>query len=595
MIKRKYCILATVLSVVLIGTAGCKKEPEFGAPMSLKMSGDGEFDPNLRLGLFSGAPVNADNVPFKVLQNGRIETEKELFWGYNQASSSSFVAYSPYNESFTGLESVSLDLPADQSSPEKMKNADIMLSVVSGNPSQAVVNFRMRHAMTALLFKFDNRTGDDIKRVEVSGVNMSAQINFVSGSVTAAGSNRWVVPMRASEGSDTFMFLYPPQDAKFMFDVTLDSGSNINVTFDRSCDTYPGMIVNVGTILLDDNMSPKNEVELKDVSVSSWDAAGLPGISGRANSRLYLSDFRGVEPDDKGFFTVNLRRAVVTAVNNINKYSSGVILEDSTLAIYAWLDEGQKIQVGNTIAGPVSGYIDKPSGAEFHISGLNLDNASIGKTDSLPCINGSFNSLKDSARIMEYRRMEFKNVELKDMFESDRAVFTQKGVEISVICPGISTVLAEGAVGDLIGFPVVTGEDISVMVYDESQFGDFQKSYLMNSFTGTTVEGLYDLSNSDNIECLSPVSEEESQLSVRKYEDYISMQITDTDKGVSFFSLLYYCTDEPLIGHVYGIMYSVIGGSQIEDFSCDMECVKKEDGKAWLVDAENNKGLILSL
>ena len=201
--------------------------------------------------------------------------------------------------------------------------------------------------------------------------------------------------------------------------------------------------------------------------------------------------------DEDGFFSAYLNKVTVTAVDRTADDILGVILEDSTCAIHVWTDNDSQLKEGNTIVGPVLGLMDKPSDDEFHISHFYTSYATVGKTKEMPCTEGTFDALAGKIDQWEYRRMVFRDVMLESGFKNDRAVFVQDTTRISVVCPGIEISLAEGVRGDLVGFPVHSGADIIIMVYDAGQFGTFSKESADNVLTKNSIYGLYDLSKPD--------------------------------------------------------------------------------------------------
>ena len=53
--------------------------------------------------------------------------------------------------------------------------------------------------------------------------------------------------------------------------------------------------------------------------------------------------------------------------------------------------------------------------------------------------------------------------------------------------------------------------------------------------------------------------------------------------------------DEPLVGHEYTVAFNFMGISKRLGFTSKMECIKSEEGTAWLIDRRNDNGLIMAL
>ena len=576
---------------------GCDDDkPKYGAPMNVKVYGvNGRTDlvQNLRLGLFVDNPIGADNVPMTVSENGYATPDREVRWGFDQSRASRFFAYAPYDASYSGQDFVSVTVPSDQSTVEKMLSANYLVSTASADPGTSNVTMKLEHAMTAMTVTFDNRTGERIKELKVHGFMSMGRLNFVTGTISATGANHIITPLRMEYDENSFMFIYFPQDVTPVFIATLESGKTISVTYDNYCHVYPGRIIRFD-VQLDANMPEANILPLSGVSMNIWESSGAP--SGPVPFEyIDLAGLKDVEPDpdDNNFFYAYLNKVTVTAVDNSNPDVYGVVLEDTSKAVFVWAYDAS-LKVGNTISGPVLGLMEKPSENEFHISNFLTVYATVGKTDVLPLTQGSFADLADNMDKLEYRRMEFKNVTVKKSFINDMAVCEQDGVEMNIVCPDVDIRLAEGVSGDIIGFPVRSGSDIYIMVYDSNVFSTFEKAYSGDAFTRQDVYGLYDLSGVDTAAYCMDYSD--LQYSVRLSPSMgRSMQVTDMHNGVSHVFFIYDCVSGPVGGHVYTVAFNAMGNSDIKGTNLQMECVRVIDNTAWLVDRSNNIGLVLAL
>lgn len=585
---------------------GCKDDkPQYGASMNIKVlgvTGKANLTPGLKLGLYASEPVGAGNVQLTVSESGSVTPESEIKWGYDQSQSSRFFVYAPYNGDYTGKESVEIDIPADQTSKEKMQSCNFLTGLASGAPNQSAVSIRLKHAMTAMVISFDNRSGEKIKSMYVTGIQTKAKLNLVTGSLTAAGGKSRINPMRAEDDENTFIFLYVPQDATPVFNLTMASGKTIAYTFDNSCHEYTGSIIKMKGIKIEENTPDANILTLSGLNLTQWTENGIPETS-VAYPYVDLAGLGKVETDEDSYnyFEAYLKRVTVTAVDRTDPDVLGVILEDESKAIHVWTYPGEnlnKFKVGATITGRVLGYMEKPSKDEYKIAYMYTYYSTFGEADTLPRTEGTFAALKDNIGDWEYRRMEFKNVTLKREFDGDLAVFVQGGDTAVVVCPEIETILAEGAQGDLIGFPVLSGSDIQIMVYDEEQFESFTKNGFDSryaAFAADSIYGLYDLSNPDAVvNCLNgPGADIQYSFS----SDYMgrSTQFTDIKNGASLYLYVYDCPGAPVPGHEYPMAFTVYGNSDIEGRTVYMECIKTDDNTAWFVDKEGNIGLRLAL
>jgi hypothetical protein len=582
----------------LLMICGCKDDkPKYGAAINLKVfgvSGKADIASDLKLGLFVDSPVGIDNEPITVSDNGTVLSAKDIKWAFDQSQASRFFVYAPYDESFKKQEFVPVVSPSDQSTKDKMLKGNILVSMSSGDPGQTFVSMKLKHAMTAMTISFDNRTGSRITDVTVSGFMTEGKLNLITGVLSATSGKKVITPLRSAPENDTFSFIYIPQVATPTFNVTLASGRKIVFTYNNPCNEHPDKIIRMN-IQIDESTPDINILELNGVNTVQWASNGVPEMPAGSHY-VNLAGLRNVEtdPKDHNYFSAFINKVTVTAVDRTDKDYLGVILEDESKAIHVWTNPGTVLEVGNTVVGEVWGYMEKPSGDELYITNFYTRYATVAKTDSLPCTQGSFGALADSIGFWEYRRMIFKDVRLQEAFNGDRGVFAQGVTNISVVCPGMDISLAEGIRGDLIGFPVRNGSDVMIMVYDESQFDSFTKYNADNAFTRCSKYGLYDL-QPDTALFVMKGADMEYQYSVRCFDYGRTLQTSDTRNGEVYMFLMYDCTDKPIVGHEYETAYNVMCNSGEKGSTMFMECVKVDDNTAWLVDRSGKHGLILAL
>ena len=604
----KFKFIVSVAAGCILMLCGCKDDkPKYGAPMNVKVFGvtgmpdllsdmQKELLPSdMKVGLFVGEPVNIENVPALVTANGTISPEKEIKWAYDQSQASRFFAYAPYDASYNGQEYVVVKVPADQSTEEKMLQGNLLTALSSGGPKQTSVTMKLKHAMTAMTVSFDNRTGSKITAMTVSGFMTEGKLNLLTGTLTATDGKKLITPLRSTTQDDTFSFIYIPQVQTPTFYVTLESGKKLTFVYDNPCNEYPDKIIRM-KIQIDESTPDPTMLELNGVSTTQWLSNGAPELPAGAHY-VNLAGLRSIKTDAKDFnvFSAYINKVTVTAVDKTDPDYLGVILEDKSKAIHVWTNPGTDLQVGNTIVGKVMGYMERPSGEELYITYFYTYYATVDKTDVLPCTQGSFRCLADSIVRWEYRRMLFKDAVLEEGFKGDRAVFVQDSTRISVVCPGVEVSLAEGIKGDLIGFPVRSGSDITVMVYDQKQFDSFEKEAADNALTRDSVYGLYDLSMPDTAIFVMNGTDMECQYSVRYFDYGRTMQVSDTHNGNVQMFLVYDCTDKPVTGHEYEVAFNMMGKSGQKGSTVYMECVKVEENTAWLRDRSGKYGLILAL
>ena len=595
--KTKFRFLITAACILMM--FGCRdKTPESGAPINVRIygvTGRADLQEGLKLGLFVGEPVGADNVPMTVHENGLVMPDRDINWKFDQSQSARFLVYAPFDASYTGQQSVTFNAPADQSTPDKMLEGNLLMAVTSGSPKESSVNIKLKHAMTAMNISFDNRSGSRIESLQVSGFMTEGTLNFLTGTLSATGGKSIITPMRSPTDINSFSFIYIPQDVTPVFLLKLSSGKEIAFTFDNYCHEYPGSIIKM-QIQIDESTPEANILPLNGVNISQWSTNGVPTFT-QLPTYISLDGLKDVEPDAErdGFFSAYLNKVTVTAVDRTADDVLGVIVEDSTCAIHVWTYYDSPLDVGNTIVGPILGLMNKTDDGGFNISHFYTSYATIGKTKELPVTQGSFKDLSKRIDDWQYRRMIFRNATIYQEFKNDRAVFLQDGYRVSVVCPGIDISLTEGARGNLIGFPMRSGSDIMIMVYDQDLFYSFTKEAVDNALTRESIYGLYDMSMRDTALYAMTGDDLQLQHSVRLLSNGRTMQVADTRNGEVYTFLLYDCPDIPLVGHEYTVAFNVMGTSSRKGSTVSMECIKVDDNTAWFVDRKGDYGLVMAL
>lgn len=593
--KFRTILLTAACGLMLL--CDCEDKPKYGDPMTVRIygvMGRPDLDTDLKMGLYVDEPVRIKNMPVTVSANGTIVSDEEIRWGYDQSGSSRFFVYAPYNESYASQEVATIIVPADQSTQEKLNEGNLITAVSSGGPKTQAVTMRMEHALTAMMVSFDNRTGQKIKSLSVSGFMTVGSLDLLTGSLKATGGKKTISPLRSPFDSNTFCFIYLPQDVTPVFTVTLESDKVIDITFDNYCHEHPGQIIYMDVILLTESTPTENILSLSGVNISQWTTNGVPPLE-PGLQYMSLSELKRVEPDkDDGFFSAYINKVTVTAVEHTDNGIEGVILEDDSCAIHVWAHPDVDLKVGSTIVGPIMGYMNKPSEDEYHISNFYTRYATIGKCDSLPYTVSNITYVTENINKTEYMRIRFNDVVLKERFNNDRAVFVHDSTEFNVICRDLDVNITEGVRGNLTGFPVRTGKDVVIMVYDDSQFMSFAKEPADNVFTGRNSYGFYDLSEADSVKYSFAVSDDELQISERRQGSNRSVQVTDPANGFLEYFMLYDFPDTPVVGHEYNVAFNVIGKTELSGSTFCVECVKVDNDTAWFVDRSGTKGLILT-
>lgn len=600
--KFRHLILTTGCLLLL---CGCKdSKPDFGAPMTIRVmgvNGRADLPQGLKVGLFVGSPVGADNVPLSAGDMGYATPDADVKWRFDQTASARFFAYSPYDASFGGQESAIIHIPADQSSADSIEAANVLTATTQASPKDQSVVMHLEHAMTAMTVSFDNRTGQDIASLTVNGFMTEGQLDLLSGNFKATGSIRPITPMRADDGSESFCFYYPPQNATPTFTVTFESGQSIPITYESYCHEYGGKIIRMNKIVLTPTMlsDPNRNIQilpLKGVNISQWAVTGKPAFD-VVPATITLSQLNTIEPDvnDSNFFSAYLKKVTVTAVDRTNPDWPGLVLEDSTRAIHVWAYYRNGLQEGNTIVGPVLGRMDKALDGQIYINNFYTEYATIG-TDTLPLTETTLRNIMSRRSYFEYRRVLLHNVTLKSRFQNGMGVFVQGSTDFDVVCDAGDINMVEGSRGDLTGFPVWSGSSFYIKVYDTRQFDGFKVEPIANVLTSRSDYGLYTITTIPDTAIYRFAGREESlQMASHKYSNACSLQVTDPVSGETHYVYLYDCPDGPMLGHSYTVAFNVSGKTAARGNTVTMDCIRTDDGKAWLMDRDASNGLIVPL
>jgi hypothetical protein len=291
--KLKQTFLATCV-VLMLG--GCKEaQPDLGAPISVRVygvSGKKDLTPGLKLGLYVGEPIGVYNVPMTVSADGVGMLDREVNWKFNQSSSSGFFVYTPYDPSYSGQQPI-IELPTDQSTEDKFLSANMLTGLASGSRRQTTVDLTLAHAMTAMSVSFENKTGEIIRSISVTGLISEGILDIETGGIEATGASDSITPLHSSDGSDAYCFLYVPQEGKPMLNIEMESGKSITITFDAPFPKNAGKVIRKEGIILRENMLSDGEqniqiLPMEGANITEWPENGVPDFP------LYKESIAGV-------------------------------------------------------------------------------------------------------------------------------------------------------------------------------------------------------------------------------------------------------------------------------------------------------------
>ena len=125
-----------------------------------------------------------------------------------------------------------------------------------------------------------------------------------------------IKPYRIADDENTFMFLYVPQDATPVFNLKMSSGKSIAYTFDNSCHEYPGRIIKMTGIRIEEKTTDANILSLSGLNLTQWTSNGLPE-SAVIYPYVDLAGIGKVDTDEGNynFFEAYLKKVTITSVD----------------------------------------------------------------------------------------------------------------------------------------------------------------------------------------------------------------------------------------------------------------------------------------
>lgn len=237
---------------------------------------DNAFEKGDSLGLFVGTPLNVNNM-LMVADGSKLVLDGELFWAEGQTAKSVFKGYYPYNAQFRSLSGEAVfPVSYDQSTHAKYTRNDLMAAVTEAGPEDAEVHLTFDHLLSKLLVKIDNRSGEAVKEIFLTGFRPDAIIDCdalkAKGSSGEGYEDRYFYPatLEDASGSQYFSLIVPPQEeTHFAVVATLSSGRT--EIFYAVADFKPGKQSH-GTIVIPE-IKIGNQVEF-EISISGWEEGG---------------------------------------------------------------------------------------------------------------------------------------------------------------------------------------------------------------------------------------------------------------------------------------------------------------------------------
>jgi len=551
------------------------------------------FSEGSTIGLFVGEPVNADNVKFTVEASGEITSEAEIYWALQQTAASDFLAYSPYNATYTGAKTTDFEVAADQSSAEAIVASDLLIATANATPQDGAIDFVFQHknAKISLYFTVDEK--DTISFVEICDVYTKASVSLTNGSISAKGDKGTIKTCLGKDASDKDVYtaIIVPQTTKFTVKATLTDGKVLEFPLAEETSFTSGKQWSNANapIVIQTEQKP---VELS-FSVSDWSDGGAlvfaGGEQGDDDTHTSIADLAASATSTSAAFSVEVKNVVVTYV--YNKFAH---LQDETAGIIFY-SNSNPFEEGDCINGTISGNMVLYEGYA-EITSINLTEATITSVTDIKPMEVTVAQL--NANIAQYfnRKVIIKGVNVTTGISSanQTGVIEQKGSSINIFNKSKAAEIEAGATGNIICWPIQNKGTKQVLIYKTEQFieGSGEDMGEESAFTKTTAFGIYSLPDETTVTPIYAAAELAQTASIkggssRKFNVY------DFAQGKALYCTL--SAANVTKGASVNVTVTSLGLDSSLNGTYATTVLGYSNGTAWLKDTTNNKGFIISI
>lgn len=579
--------------LLLLAVTGCQDDSgkNKGVPVSMKFylfSRQNQLK-DITVGVIADFPVNADNLKYTIKSDGTMEAADQLHWGRNQAESSAFFVYTPYNSGYTGKTKISVSVKDDQSTLANLKASDFAYAYLKAKPDNRGTDITLTHAFSILQIPLAVKGDDEIKSVEVDDIVPNEVIDAKTGEISLGATDISITAYKEPE-SNSFSFMFPPQVVEFKATVTFNSGRKVTLLADTPLSKWPGKIFRLDDITI----SPEDrqiKVQASRTVIKDWTTLALPE-NPAADPILSMSDLLAISNQDGKDVDLRLEGITITEICDAPG-ADMAIFEDKTGAAPIKLGGNfTEIMPGSKLSGLVTLHFAIEDGVRT-ITVSRANKADITKNQPVPLTEGTFQGLPGMREADTYRRTVFHNVAIVSAFSGGSAFFEQDGTRVRVLCEGQDGLAVKENRSDLIGFPVVYGDSMAIYIPNHTALQNFIVTREESGFTEIKAPGMYDISNMADPQVLFAY-DGRNQLSTRKSSDGYETQISDLKLNKSLFIQLpgFDFTD----GETYPFFVEAYGHYNLSKGDGFAECFYQEDNLIWLIDkADKNIGYIMAI
>ena len=190
-------------------------------------------------------PLWADNIKFKIDQNGTLSAEEALYWYDDMQQSAYIMSYYPYSETCALPDELTFTVNADQSTHELYTSSDLMFACKEAKPSAQSVPLTYNHMLSKVVINIDNELNEDITDIYFAEVYGSVKVNVSTDNSTeyaVQGSKGTIKMAHASDadGKDVWAAIIVPQNDAMPELIVTTASRQYTYTMSSSVSFEPG-------------------------------------------------------------------------------------------------------------------------------------------------------------------------------------------------------------------------------------------------------------------------------------------------------------------------------------------------------------------
>lgn len=261
-------------------------------------------------GLFAGDPINMYNVRLDINASGQVTPQTPVMWAPGQEKSTDFLAYSPYDETYSSRSKVTFAVKADQSTAEASAASDLLVAQTLSKPADGAVALNFEHKLSQISVYFKNRTGKDITKVTFASLVDCVVLDLENGYVTAGSSSSDIVAYNDA-ALGCYSVIVPAGTFALDLKITLSDGTVLSRTSKELSFAEGKSHDNANDpIVLEDSVVESINVNL---SVSDWTYGGNvsfdewepPTMTINVSDITYNSAVMDLIPSDNNAYYIN--------------------------------------------------------------------------------------------------------------------------------------------------------------------------------------------------------------------------------------------------------------------------------------------------